>query len=196
MLSYILFDPELLAALRAETSLAYQGGSINLSHLMDGCPRLDAAFQETLRVVNGAFRSARKIVAPTPIGGKILRGGNTLLIPLRQLHYNEDVFGNPAHFDPERFLKQQSLKNSSSFKPFGGGVNYCPGRFLAKQEILVFVALVLNRFDVQLATDGLHDGSPARPQSFPKLDESTPALGIKGPVKGSDVYVNFRKRES
>ena len=195
MITYMVFDPKLLTALRTETSLAYRDDNLDLSHLMEKCPRLDAMYLETLRVVNGAL-SARKIVAPTPMGSKILGSGNTILIPFRQLHYNRYVFGDdPARFEPERFLKDPNLKSSSSFKPFGGGVNYCPGRFLAKQEMFVFVALVINRFDIELAEEGLQDGKITRPQKFPKLDESTPALGVNGPVKGSDVYVKIRKRD-
>ena len=196
MITYIIFDPELLATLRAETSLAYQHGNLNLSHLMEKCPRLDAVYWETLRIVNGAL-SARKIVAPTPMGSKVLRRGNTILIPFRQLHYNKAVFGDdPARFDPERFLKEKKLKVSSTFKPFGGGLIYCPGRFLAMQVLLVFVALVINRFDIELAEDGLQDVKPCRPQTFPKLDESTPALGVNGPIKGSDVYIKLGRRDS
>ena len=194
MISYIIFNPDLLAALRAETSPACRDGGIDLSYLIAKCPRLDATYLEALRVVNGAL-SARKIVAPTPMGNKILGTGNTILIPFRQLHYNTSVFGeSPATFEPERFLKDTHLKDSWSYKPFGGGVNYCPGRFLAKHEMLVFVALFINRFDIELAETGLQDGHITSPQTFPKLDESTPALGINGPVKGSDVYIRIQKK--
>ena len=195
MMAYKLFDPELLASLRAETALAYQDDAINLPYLMDYCPRLDAVYQETLRVVNGVL-SARKIVAPTFMGTKTLSSSNTILIPFRQLHYNKAVFGNdPGRFDPNRFLREKHLKNSSSFKPFGGGVNYCPGRFLAKQEMLLFVALFLNRFDVEFATEDSQGTAISTPQKLPRLDESAPALGVNGPVKGSDVYVNLRRRK-
>ncbi len=195
MIAYIVYDPNLLASLRTETSLAYQNGTINLSYLMERCPRLDATYLETLRIVNGAL-SARKIVAPTPMGGKLLRKGNTILIPFRQLHYNKAVFGkDPGYFDPQRFLKEKTLRNNPSFKPFGGGVNYCPGRFLAKQEMLVFVALVLNRLDIKVATVDSQDEDKSTLQPFPKLDESTPALGVNGPVKGSDVYVGLQERK-
>ena len=89
---------------------------------MERCPRLDATYLETLRIVNGAL-SARKIVAPTPIGSKILRKGNTILIPFLQLHYNKAVFGDePSYFDPQRLLKEKNLRNNPSFKPFGSGV--------------------------------------------------------------------------
>lgn len=116
MVAYIVFDLELLATLRAETSLAYQNGSINLSYLMEMCPCSRTVFLETLRVANGAL-SARKIVAPTQIRSKVLRSGNMILMPLRQLHCNKVAFGdNPAQFDPQRFLKDKTLRNSPSFQ--------------------------------------------------------------------------------
>lgn len=195
MLSYILFDKSLLAELQEETKEAYQHGEINLPYLLANCPILDSTYQETLRVVNGAL-SARKIISPTEIGGKILQPGNTILIPFRQLHHNEKVFGNdPTSFDPKRFLKDKNLINSSSFKPFGGGRNYCPGRFIAKHEMLVFVALVLNRFEIDLAPFAIKNGMASGPQKFPILDHLTPALGVNGPVGGSDVFVNIKRRD-
>ena len=191
MLSYILFDKTLFENLRAETRPAFQNGHINLPYLMENCPRLESTYQETLRVVSGAL-SARKIIAPTRVGGKTLRSGNTIIIPFQQLHYDRSVFGNdPSQFISDRFLKDPNLLKSPNFKPFGGGHNFCPGRFLARQEMLVFVTLVLNRFDIELATTYSADGAVA-PQRFPKLDESTPALGVNGPVKGHDVFVNIK----
>lgn len=143
---------------------------------------------ETLRVTNGAL-PARRIVVPTQIRSKVLRSGNSILMRLRQLHYDEAIFGDdPARWDPERFSEKKILRNSSSFKPFGGGVSYCPRRFLARQEMLYFVALVIDRFDIELVAEVPKDGNPSTPQTFPKLDESTPALGVNGPVTGSDAY--------
>lgn len=64
MIAYIIHDLNLPASLRTKTSLAYQDGTINLSYLMEKCPRLDALCLGTLRVVKGAL-SARRIVGPT-----------------------------------------------------------------------------------------------------------------------------------
>ncbi|KAL9078769.1 MAG: hypothetical protein Q9157_002321 [Trypethelium eluteriae] len=189
MLSYILFDPSLLATLRTETRPAYDpttGTIANPSHLLTACPLLDSVYNEVLRIVNGAL-SARKIIAPTVIGGKTLTAPNTILIAFRQLQYNRRIFGSdPAAFDSARFLREPSLRSSASFRPFGGGVNYCPGRFLARQEMLVFVALVLQRFEVTLAA--------SRPgQVFPELDTSTPALGINSAKAGMDLFIDLEE---
>ncbi len=188
MITYILFDPGLQYSLREETRAAFQRDKVNLDYLIHKCPRLNAVFLETLRVTSGAL-SARKIVAPTPLGNRVLGSGNTILIPLRQLHYDPVAFDSDSdHFDSDRFLESKELKNSPSFRPFGGGVSLCPGQILAKREMLALVALVLNRFDIGLATE---EADP-KPQTFPKLDEYTPSLGGNGPVKGSDVFVDFR----
>ncbi|MCJ1303915.1 hypothetical protein MMC08_006726 [Hypocenomyce scalaris] len=192
LLSYILFDKNLFAAVRAETELAIHDGVVDSHYLLDKCPLLEAVYYETLRMVNGAL-SARKVVSDTHIGGKILRPGNTVVIPYRQLHYNEHVFGrNAKDFDPERFLKDKSLSSNSSYRPFGGGVSYCPGRYLAKQEVYGFVALLLHRFDIQLATTPLGEKGVGT-QIFPRLDETKPSLGVTGPVAGMDVYINVKR---
>ena len=185
MLSYIVFDKSLFTALKIETNLAYHDNQLDIPHLLTKCPLLESTYMEVMRLVNGAL-SARKIVAPTRIGGKILDSGNTILIPIRQLHHSTKAFGdNPAHFNPERFLRDKSLSNSSYFRPFGGGANYCPGRFLAKQEMLVFTALMLTRFDISL--------SEGVPQPFPELDMATPALGVNGHTKGTDVLIDLKE---
>ncbi|KAL8909703.1 MAG: hypothetical protein Q9207_000012 [Kuettlingeria erythrocarpa] len=193
MMAYILFNPALLNTLRAETKCAVSD-KIDANYLVNNCPHLEALYLEVMRIVNGAL-SARKIVADTPMGTKILRKGNTILIPFQQLHRDKNAFGpDPAAFEPERFLLDKSLRNSASYKPFGGGVNYCPGRFLAKQEMLVFVALLINRFDFEIPPTLSKSRSSYQPQSFPELDNSTPALGVNGPVPGMDVYVSIRRR--
>jgi cytochrome P450 len=176
-------DEQLRSTIKAETAYAYRYGRIDIPILMKQCPCLEAVYNESLRITNGAF-SGRKITGRTVIGGKVLEPGHTIVIPFRQLHMNQDTFGDdPTAFDPERFLKNPSLTSSGSFKLFGGGTSYCPGRFVVKQEMMFFVALVLNRFDAKL--------SPLPNQEFPELDMTVPALGINVARKGQDVLIDL-----
>lgn len=62
--------------------------------------------------------------------------------------------------------------------------------------MLVFVALVLNRFDIKLATEIPQRKAFPGPQKFLELDISNPALGFNGPIGGSDVYVNLGDLET
>lgn len=115
-------------------------------------------------------------------------------MPFRQLHFDEGVFGaNIESFNAERFLNRDLVK-SPSWRPFGGAATLCPGRFIARREIYLFVALVLQRFEIGLVgmeTEKDNDGGAA----FPRLDEEKPTNGIMGPRKGHDIHVRLRRVE-
>ncbi|KAL8736146.1 MAG: hypothetical protein Q9181_002511 [Wetmoreana brouardii] len=140
LLSYPLHKPETLEALKAETQPSVVNGKVDIGRLLES-PLLEAAFNETLRLTSGAS-SARTVVSSIPLRNKI---DTKLLMPYRQLHFQEDVFGPQVkEFRPERFLGTNGINRSSEFKPFGGGITYCFGRFIAKREVMAFVALLLN----------------------------------------------------
>lgn len=83
-------------------------------------------------------------------------------------------------FDPERFLRHETRMRGQSFRPFGGGVTLCPGRFLARQEVLMFVATVMWRFDLKVVQEMGDRGW----SGFPKPRDNQSSLGMMGPIKG------------
>lgn len=130
----------------------------------------------------------REVAAEVSIGGKTLKPGRTLLMPYKQLHFDPSVFGsNAAVFDARRFLTKKSLLRSTSWRPFGGAATHCPGRFLARREVYMFIATILCRFDMKLAA-GTDGGKP----KFPKLDECIPSGGILSPIAGDDLILEVR----
>lgn len=109
-----------------------------------------------------------------------------MVLPLRQLHLNSSVFGTDVNeWVPQRFVRNEKLGHSSSYRPFGGGLTYCPGRLIARQEVTVFVAVMLKRFDVEVVGDG----------KLPRLDGRKPSTGMMSPGPGEDVLVRLRSRE-
>lgn len=190
---HILHDPSLMASIRAETGPAITGSTIDPSYLLENCPRLDAMYHEVLRISNAAA-SIRHVASPTEIGGKLLGSGTKVLMPYLQLHCNEDVWGSNANqYDPERFLKNYKLSRNSSYRPFGGGATYCPGRFMAKQEVFSFVTFALHRFEISLAQSPTKLGIGSPSEGIPKFDNRTPCMGIMGTPKGKDVIINIKK---
>ena len=130
MLAYLVSHPDLMDAVRSEMASAFDSpGCVNFHYLNDSCPQLGAIWNETLRMT-ASSTSVRYLIADTVIGGKTLRKNNRVMIPSRQLHFNEEVFGRDAHqFDPDRFIRNKALLKGSSWRPFGGGTTICPGRF-------------------------------------------------------------------
>ncbi|KAJ8068358.1 hypothetical protein OCU04_003920 [Sclerotinia nivalis] len=181
-IAYLVHQRELLDHIRAEVAPAVDvaGETVDLKYLAEKCPRLEALFNEVLRV-NSAGALAREVIAPTLFDGKMLAKSTKLMIPYRQLHLDGDVWGPTAHsFDPERFLKDKSLARNQSFRPFGGGYTLCPGRFLARKSVYTIVALLFSRYDVALDSDVAN-------QKFPPLDDTTAGLGTMAPMPGVDV---------
>lgn len=185
MLSYILFEPSLVDIIRNETEAAFEDGAVNTDFLSSSCPRLKGIWDEVIRLT--AFSaSVRFLTEDTKVGGKILRKGNRVVIPYRQLHFDSSVFGKDvAEFQSQRFIDQPSLTRHNSWRPFGGGSTQCPGRFMAHQATVVFVAMVLRRFDVLVHP---------KAQSFPLAEEGNPVLGLMDHMAGSDLQIKLIQR--
>ncbi len=86
---------------------------------------------------------SRKVLTPTIIGDELLQPGTNILMPSRQLHMNEDVWGaDYRQFNAKRFTDNKAFLKHSSYRPFGGGVSYCPNRVMAKEQVYAFVAIL------------------------------------------------------
>ncbi|TVY33836.1 Prostacyclin synthase [Lachnellula subtilissima] len=189
-IAYIIHDPELHAAVLAEIKPGVLEGVANMDYLKSECPLLEAILNEVLRVTM-ASALVRDVIVPTIIDGKILHRGDKLLIPYRQLHFNQDIWGaNANEFDPSRFIRDKSLGTNASYRPFGGGPGICPGRHMARQAMYATVALLFTQFDVSLA--GESEGIMGK-QQFPRMNETKPPLGTIPPMEGEDVILLLRR---
>ncbi|KAL8834020.1 MAG: hypothetical protein Q9176_007712 [Flavoplaca citrina] len=189
-MAYLVSDPELLRVVRAEVEPAVSQGLLSLEDRLEDCPQLVAAYHEVLRC-HTASASVRSVAAPTDLGGLTLDPGAKVLLPYRQLHFDEFIFGrNVDKFDADRFLANTGLSKSPSFRPFGGGTTYCAGRHVARRELLTFAALMVYRYDIETSPANVGEAQGG----FPRCDVKKPSLGVLPPVVGDDLILNLRKR--
>ncbi|KAF9891044.1 hypothetical protein FE257_004979 [Aspergillus nanangensis] len=191
LLSHILYDKTLLDQLRAECATAFDKGANeqpDISVLLDQCPKLNAAFQETLRLYTGII-SMKRLVNDTTIGGYHLQRGADVLIPYRFVHLNPELWGTDCKtFNCQRFLHNPSFATANFYRPFGGGSSYCSGRNIARQIVLSFVATVITRYNVEVV-NGIES------QPFPKSDEEAFTFGLLPPAVGQDIEIMVSRRE-
>lgn len=188
IVSRILCDPSLRAAIGEELHHILAADIDITSNLLqeqlDHCPILMAAWHETMRTATSSI-SAREVLNECTIGDLHFQPGTRVIIPSRQTLIDANVFGaEPESFNEKRFLNNPCLHKSPSFRPFGGGISYCPGRVMAKKEVIGFTIALFKKFDISLLYEK---------QKIPKMDTAKPCLGIMDVVDGEDLLLRVRK---
>ena len=184
LLCHILFNRELAQIVRDETRAAFTSEVFDYD-IIERSQLLHGIWLETLRLCSSSL-TFRHITRDFDIKGLRLRKGNLVVINPRPLHIDAECFGeDPLDFIAKRFVGNVGYQRHPAFRPFGGGEAQCPGRQIAKQTALTFVAYVLHEFDVDLAW----------PQRFPRPSRySYPGVAVLTPMEGDDLFVRLTER--
>ena len=101
--------------------------------------------QEALRLYPPASLLARMALEPDEIGGREVRRGDTMFLPVYALHRNQLLWDDPNGFNPDRFADPKSV-TPYSFLPFGGGPRICIGMNFAMTEAVIMLSSLVSRF--------------------------------------------------
>ncbi|MEJ3655218.1 cytochrome P450 [Actinomycetes bacterium KLBMP 9759] len=155
LLTFTLYElmrhPEVLAKARAQVDEVLGEEQPRFEHLAK-LTYLDQVFKESLRLWPTAPAFAIQPRAEvTTLGGRYeVRRDQTMLVVIPGLHRDPTVWGpDPEVFDPERFAFERAQQlPPNAWKPFGNGQRSCIGRGFALQEATLFMAMLLQRFDI------------------------------------------------
>lgn len=197
LLAYLTHDASAYTALRVEVDAACDGSGAwwgvpsGLTARLDALHGITSAVQETMRMC-GTSASMRQLTADSEVGGhKLTRGERVILLSTH--HRDPRVFAEPETFKYDRFLPMpdgsprvfttpdgRPLRNPVA--AFGGGVSMCPGRFLALNEIRLFLVLALRFLDIEAVPGAV----------IPAQDTSRTGLGMLPPVADMDIRIRWR----
>ncbi|KAJ8250337.1 hypothetical protein COCON_G00222590 [Conger conger] len=117
-------------------------------------PYLEATIREVLRIRPvSPLLIPHVALADSSIGEYTVGKGTRVIINLWSLHHDEKEWQNPEIFDPGRFLDEEGSglgSPSESYLPFGAGIRVCLGESLAKMELFLFLAWILQRFTLEV----------------------------------------------
>ncbi|KAL6078143.1 sterol 12-alpha-hydroxylase [Balamuthia mandrillaris] len=159
---------------------------------MNQLQRLESAISEALRLTSGGL-TGRKVLVNQELTLRTtgrsykLRAGDHLSLYPYLSHRDPEIYTEAERFVFDRFLSPSTAE--LPFLPFGGGISQCPGRFFARNEIKLFVALFLRCFEVELLLPTALSLDDPR---WPQLDQSRVGLGILPPT--FDIPFRFRLR--
>ena len=85
------------------------------------------------------------------LGGREVRPGDTIMLPIYALHRHHMLWDDPDRFDPGRFAPDAPPRDRFAFLPFGAGPRICIGASFALQEAVIVLATLLDRFRFSLS---------------------------------------------
>ncbi|NXW75250.1 CP7B1 hydroxylase, partial [Hirundo rustica] len=200
---YLLRHPEALAAVRDEIDHLLQstgqkrGPTYNI-HLtreqLDNLVYLESALNESLRMCSSSMniRISQEDFVLKLEGSQevVLRKGDWIALYPQILHMDPEVYEDPKEYKFDRYI-ENGKKKTTFYKagrklkyflmPFGSGISMCPGRFLAMNEMKMFLFILLSHFDVELAEN-----------KAVRLDNSRMGLGILLP--DADIAFRYKLR--
>ncbi|XP_078620223.1 ultra-long-chain fatty acid omega-hydroxylase-like isoform X1 [Branchiostoma floridae x Branchiostoma japonicum] len=137
---------------RREVEEALQGRTEMTWHDVAKLPFITMCIKESMRCVPPVPRVARSVKQDLTFpDGKSLPKGSPTFAGFELSHRNREIWPNPTVYDPYRF-SPENVENRSpyAFLPFSAGPRNCIGQNFAMTEMKVSVALILQRFQLEL----------------------------------------------
>jgi sterol 14-demethylase len=174
----LLRHPQFLEDVRAEIRGQYADGEDYSFQSMRELDKTENAVKEALRIHPPLFILLRAALQDCEVLGYRVKKGNWVAVSPMVAHRDESVFKHALEFDPDRYEPgREEDKRPFAYISFGGGRHKCMGNAFALLQIKTILAVLLNRYDFELAGDPI------------ETDFQGLVLGPKPPIR-----IRYRKR--
>ncbi|XP_035696122.1 cytochrome P450 2D3-like isoform X2 [Branchiostoma floridae] len=114
-------------------------------------PFLDATISEVLRFRPAAPFMYRCATKDSKLRDYFIPADTQVLVNLWSIHMDPKHWQNPDQFNPDRFLNSEgTVKIPEAFKAFGLGRRLCFGEQMARMEMFLFFAILMQHFTFKL----------------------------------------------
>ncbi|XP_028302654.1 prostacyclin synthase-like [Gouania willdenowi] len=196
LLSYLLMNPEALAAVEGELTHISQMEASDSSHT----PLFDSALEETLRLTAAPFIT-REVVQEKTLhmaNGReyaLRKGDRVCLFPFISPQMDPEIFHEQQKFKYDRFLNEDRSVKRDFYKggrrlkyytmPWGAGTNGCVGKQFAIKTIRQFVHTLLTSYELELCDPHAQ---------MPEINPSRYGFGMLQPER--DLLVRYRPKHT
>ena len=156
---YLTQQPAIMHTLQAEVDSVLGKRSPTFADI----PKLKYArmvVQETLRIAAPIYWIQRMAQEDDEIDGFHIPAGSIVVPMVHLIHHHPEIWQNPHHFEPERFLPERSKKHHKlAWIPFGTGQRLCTGQDYTLMYGQLLLAQVFQRYNVSVVPNrraGIH----------------------------------------
>ncbi len=114
-------------------------------------PCHEAFLMELMRITSiGAVGFPHCALEDTEFQGFLIPKGTSVYASLHALHHDENIWGDPEAFRPDRFLSSDRTRvvRHEALLPFSTGKRVCIGENLAKNQMFLFTSCLVQRFHI------------------------------------------------
>ncbi|KAK3127816.1 hypothetical protein QOZ80_7AG0578770 [Eleusine coracana subsp. coracana] len=152
--------PEWQERLREEVRRECGGGdAVPTGDVLNRLKLVNMFLLETLRLYAPVSLIQRRAGSELEVGGVRVPEGAILTIPIATIHRDKEVWGEDAgEFRPERFENgvTRAAKHPNALLSFSSGPRSCIGQNFAMIEAKAVVAMVLQKFSLELSPKYVH----------------------------------------
>jgi cytochrome P450 len=148
---YLLsLNPEIEKRLHDEISRVL-GDRLPTAEDARSLPFAEWVIKETMRLYPPAWATGRETTEPYELRGHTIPVGSQLMSSQWIVHRDGRWYPDPERFDPERWSpdRAKTIPRYAYF-PFGGGPRVCIGNHFAMMEATLLLAMIIQRFRVEL----------------------------------------------
>ena len=150
-------NPEIRERLTEEIKHVLGDEPISMEHVAN-LRYTKMVIDESLRLHPPFWFENRNAATDVELGGITIPQGSMVAFSRYSVHRHRQFWNDPDRFDPERFApgKESNTRQSYATVPFGGGPRICIGINFAIMELLVIVAMVTQKFRLQVDDSNRH----------------------------------------
>lgn len=123
-------------------------------------PYTERVLKEAMRLCPPAWMTGREAMEDVEIAGCRIPRGGQIVLSQWIVHRDPRWYPNPEAFDPDRWEDEASRPRFAYF-PFGGGPRVCIGNHFAMMEATLLLAIVLQRYHLELVPGQRLDFRPS-----------------------------------
>lgn len=124
------------------------GGQAPTPEALDGLRYLGWVVKESLRLFTPAPWNGRIVTEPVQMGDHVVPAGTEVLVSIYETHRMESIYPSRLAFRPSRW--DAFSPSVHEYTPFSAGPRTCIGAAFATMEIKVVLAMLVQRYRLQL----------------------------------------------
>lgn len=164
------------------------GGKDPTPESVEKLPYLEGAIKEGMRLFPAGTWTGRLAMREFELGGHPLPKGTWIVMSPYVVHRIPEIFPDPYHFKPERWLSE--YHSAYEFMPFSAGPRYCIGTSLGMMQLKIALSMMLQRFSftlkpgVRVDCAGLNSIRPRNglPMIVDERGKAPPPAAFKGNI--------------